>query len=644
MVLATAGSAGARTLYWRSLDVEATLDADGRLHVVERQTMVFDGAWNGGERVFRIGVGQKIEFHGMRRIDSETGRSIEMRSGSLQAVDDYDWHDSTTLRWRSRRPNDPQFYDQELIYELDYTLSGVIRKRRSEYWLDHDFAFTDRDGFIESFRLVFEIDDAWRIRSLRGADLESDSGGPIQVEHDRLPPGVGVPLVLFLERATEDRPAAVTKLLSIGARRGFVVATLVALAFLLLEFVRFESGRGRYSAPEVPEQIDRAWIEETLLPVRPEVLGAAWDQRVGPPEVAALLARLVGEGRLASSVRTEGRWFKKKILELELRVDRDSFSGYEQRLINKLFSRNQRRVDTKELRKRYRSSGFNPAASIRRGIERQRKKLPGLSDRPQKLTAARTLALVGAAFFCLLVETPLRGLPTSGSILFFAFFTLLPGVALGYPFASRYSKRVEPLWPPAIGALVGLGLTGWAMLSPAWGSYSLVIRELEHASLAGWSALGLFFLALVNSVLNMARTRESSEAVAFRKKLSTVRRWFKDQLSDPEPQLEDDWLPYLLAFGLEKRVDHWFRAFGPASGSPASGSFRSGSTAGLSRTGGSSWTGGGGAFGGAGATGTWVAAATGMAAGVAAPSSGGSSGGGGGGGGGSSGGGGGGGW
>ena len=34
----------AKSLYWRALDVTAQLDADGRLHVAERQAMVFDGS------------------------------------------------------------------------------------------------------------------------------------------------------------------------------------------------------------------------------------------------------------------------------------------------------------------------------------------------------------------------------------------------------------------------------------------------------------------------------------------------------------------------------------------------------------------------------------------------------------------------
>ena len=60
--------AHARTLYWRALDVTANIDADGRLHVVERHSMVFDGDWNGGERQFRV---RGAQFHRRNRGTSQ---------------------------------------------------------------------------------------------------------------------------------------------------------------------------------------------------------------------------------------------------------------------------------------------------------------------------------------------------------------------------------------------------------------------------------------------------------------------------------------------------------------------------------------------------------------------------------------------
>ena len=51
-----------RSLHWDRLQVTAHLDAGGTLQVVETQTMVFTGDWNGGERTFNIRPRQKLIF------------------------------------------------------------------------------------------------------------------------------------------------------------------------------------------------------------------------------------------------------------------------------------------------------------------------------------------------------------------------------------------------------------------------------------------------------------------------------------------------------------------------------------------------------------------------------------------------------
>jgi len=97
----------ARTLHWSSIDVTANLEADGRLHVTEREAMVFDGDWNGGERRFRLLGSQRIDLLAMRKIDAANGAVVQLRQGKLDSVDDYAFTDRTTLRWRSRRRRFP---------------------------------------------------------------------------------------------------------------------------------------------------------------------------------------------------------------------------------------------------------------------------------------------------------------------------------------------------------------------------------------------------------------------------------------------------------------------------------------------------------------------------------------------------------
>src|SRR5436853_6793843 len=91
-----------RQLSWDALDVTAHLEADGALDVVEQQTMVFSGDWNGGERTFNLRPRQRLTVVGIDRIDPATQQRIALtEDSSLDAVDDYAFTDRHTLRWRS---------------------------------------------------------------------------------------------------------------------------------------------------------------------------------------------------------------------------------------------------------------------------------------------------------------------------------------------------------------------------------------------------------------------------------------------------------------------------------------------------------------------------------------------------------------
>ena len=139
----------------------------------------------------------------------------------------------------------------------------------------------------------------------------------------------------------------------------------------------------------------------------------------------------------------------------------------------------------------------------------------------------------------------------------------------------------------------------------------------------------LLSLAAVRSLLNLAKSRDGGKRLENRRRLTAARNYFARELSKPNPALDDAWFPYVLAFGLGKDADRWFRSFAGESArisSPSTTSssttFDSSSGSRSGSSGGSGWTGfGGGASGGAGATGAWAVAATTMASGVASPSS-----------------------
>ena len=76
LVLSPAAPAHCKSLHWESIEVDARLDADGVLHVRERQVMVFSGAWNGGWRAFDMRPWQEVKLNSITRIDQPgAGRS-----------------------------------------------------------------------------------------------------------------------------------------------------------------------------------------------------------------------------------------------------------------------------------------------------------------------------------------------------------------------------------------------------------------------------------------------------------------------------------------------------------------------------------------------------------------------------------------
>ena len=372
---------------------------------------------------------------------------------------------------------------------------------------------------------------------------------------------------------------------AIDSRRpaGIVWAVTAILGILALGIVLFfvhESLLGRF-APVAASSIDSAWIEQNILAHGAEVVGAAWDGRIGTPEVVALIARMTGEGKLESEISGADS------MTLRLVVDRRTLDAHELALVNGLFFDGRTETTTSAVKSHYADHGFDPAQIITLDLERRVKALlPSGEVRVWWLPGA-ALILAGAALLASTAysEPSLRG----GAVAIVIAFALLAALV-------QLPGRLE-LPVTMIGAI-----TVWAIyLSNAW--------------------------------ISGMKSRQNRDAIAFRKRLAAGRRFFLTELEKPDPVLRDSWYPWLLSFGLGTQVDLWSTRHSRPSTRSSPWDRRSTSLSSSSpsaSSGDPAWTGGGGRSGGAGASATWVAAATGMAAGVAAPSSSGSGGGGGG--------------
>ena len=629
-----ASPAAARELHWKSLEAGATLDAEGVLHVVERQHMVFTGDWNGGERRFDLRPGQEVELRRMTRIDAATGARLEVREGSLDELDHYAWFSGRLLRWRSRLPDDPPFEDTEIVYDVAYSLYGALVETDGRYALNHDFAFAERPGPIEDVVVTLRIDPAWRVDGPREQTFHSG----------RLPPGQGFVVRTELGWSGAGAPA----LQRMPPRQARLLLALAGIPLLLVVLLlASEWSRGRF-APLTPQAAaQKGWLEQNLLLHPAELIGAVWDRGVGSEEVAATIARLAAEGQLETRVDGEQE------LHMKLKVDRNTLAGHERALVDGFFFDGRSETSTAAVKAHYKKKGFNPTSLIQPPLEAQAAELVGPPARSKWLPLwLPTLVAFAWAMYLFWTAAPATA---EGRLPRFL------GIGIPMVVLSAIASALAASWRGRIdrgpAGVIGFLIPGGLMLLLAGGIVTGFrhVPILSHAFSEGFGfdvRLGatLLALALFNSMINQARSRERAQGIALRKRLASARRYFEQELDRPQPALRDEWFPYVLAFGLDRNAQDWFKAHGAESSGRSSTSW-SGSTSTSSSSSGSSssaptgWSGGGGAFGGAGATATWAAAATSLAVGVAAPSSGGSSSSGGGGGGGSSsGGGGGGGW
>jgi uncharacterized membrane protein YgcG len=613
--LLSASPAAANELYWKSLEVGATLDAQGVLHVVERQHMVFTGDWNGGERSFDLRPGQEVVLRSMTRVDPATGTRREMHEGSLGAVDRYSWFSDRVLRWRARLPDDPPFENTEIVYDIAYSFYGALVETGGRYALNHDFAFADRSGEIEDVVVTLRIDPAWRVD---GPREQTFHGG-------RLPPGQGYVVRTQLEWSGAGRPAL--QRTSPGQARLLLALAGVPLVLVVL-LLASELSRGRFELLTPQAASQPGWLEQVLLRHPAELIGAVWDRGVGADEVAATIARLAGEGKLETRVDGE------KELHMKLKVDRDTLGGHERALVDGFFFGGRSETSTSDVKRHYKSKGFNPAILIQPALEAQAKELVGPPAHSKWLPLwLPTLVAFGWAMYLFWTAAPATaegrlprflgiGLP----------LLVLSGIASAM--SASWRARIDRGLGGVLGFLIPSGLllllagaviTGFRhvpILSGLWFSYDVRLGAT------------LLALALFNSVINQARSRERAQGIALRKRLASVRRYFQEELDRPQPALRDEWFPYVIAFGLDRDAQDWFKAYGGQSAGRSETSTWSSSSSTSSSSSGSSaptgWSGGGGSFGGAGATAAWAVAASSLAAGVAAPSSSGSSSGGGG--------------
>lgn len=597
-----------RQLSWPRIAVTAHLDSTGTLHIRERQTLRLSGDWNGAEREFNLRNGHTLALRRLSRIPP-AGPPVELRHDeNVDDVDEFTWSgNGNTLRWRARRPGDPPFDDDTLVYELEFETGRIlVPTGDGGYQLDHNFTLVDRAGDIDRFELTLTLDSTWRAPTdFTGRWV----AGPLR-------PGEGWRVTIPLSYQRAGLPAGIRLGAGGTARRAILAALFLALLVLLARLIRREAQLGRFRPILDQSAVTREFLDHHVFRQLPEAVGTAWDDHTAAPEVAAILARLVQEGKLSSRVESEKvLWFTHEELHLEREVELSAFRPHERSLIDGLFASGNRTTSTSQVRARYKKTGFDPANLIRAQVE----KLLGSTVpegtkpdwRPTALLLLAGLVLTGAG---------IARDRADAQAAVIALFISLPAFLGSSIFAYVWRRAVRA-------SVVGTAV----MLLPLAGIVTafaalLLVAPVDRLGVITLVGLALWVLGLARSILNIAASRHSAERIELRQRLFTARRFFLEQLRLPQPALRDEWYPYVIAFGLGSAADKWFKAFGAARDPGVLAVGRSSGAS--SATGGSGWTGfgGGGGFSGAGSSASFAAAVGGMAASVPSPSSGGSGG------------------
>lgn len=253
LFLASSALPAQKSLHWSDVRAGARLEQDGTLRVVETQTIVFTGDWNGGERMFNPRPRQRFRFEGMRRIDS-TGQAHVMSEGDLDLVDNYGFTDSRTLRWRSRLPTDPPFNNTAITYELTYSYSNILQSDGENWILDHDFGFAERSGVIEHFSVrLLELLPTWQPTGPFSGTWEARN----------LPPGEGFVVHVPLRYAGAGDGPGVTGAEPIERWILAGVSLLLVISFAR-RLIGSERANGRLAPLPSTSDVDEEWLKRPV--------------------------------------------------------------------------------------------------------------------------------------------------------------------------------------------------------------------------------------------------------------------------------------------------------------------------------------------------------------------------------------------
>jgi hypothetical protein len=335
-----------KILDWNLIYVEAKLKNNGNLQISETQSIRFAGDWNGAYRIFKMGLGQKIHFHSLE-IQRKNGEWEALPNDSIDRKDSYLYYPRESMvKWRSRDPLDPSFLNETLVYRLNYEYENILNQLGdSEFELDHDFGFEDRNGEIREFIVNLSWEDEWNLNSeLLMTPGSKISNSQLQFKATQiLAPGQKMIVRSKWKYLGNPNSINLTSSWKEYAIRFFHLILLFTLS-ACLSYLVYRNCKKKGFFAEPSSLLNWNEFHTFLGDFCPEEIAILSENGL----VASWLTRMILEKKIhfLSNENQE--------MELSLLADRSSLSDRDAKIIGGLFVNKKQTITTKELKEHYR--------------------------------------------------------------------------------------------------------------------------------------------------------------------------------------------------------------------------------------------------------------------------------------------------
>jgi hypothetical protein len=543
---------GQGSIEWKRFDVFAELDNEGAVLVTETLVVKVDGQREFLDRIFARGIRQGVNLRKIVRMDGD--RELE--------VADVRWSRGE-LFWRIKKDTDPGWNNETLVFRLQYDLEGAIapawdvpigpgtlqshgvfsnlRQRWCEtaaawrgplrrYRFDHEvlFARFSAEG-PRQLDYRFKYGTAWKHPQPSdelNAQVTPDVGYRVTELRDYLKPGV---------------PPAISIRNSV-VRVGSIFVFAIAVVGL---WIVFAVGEGR-SRGWLGLRADREWFQKNIASIPPEILTRHAGSLHYVNSFPFVLARWRSRGLVEvceDGVDEHGD----PLLRLRLLGDESNLKAYERTVLKALFPKG-RETTSGELQKIYAKDGFDPELELSEALDDiEEDQLPSSPSKPSRLWRALgglSMPLLIAAFAFLIAEA------------FLSEYNDFLNTAVVYGGGLTVICLLAWCLPKSLG---GLGRAMIASIPLVAAIVGLISMHLYHTlPLRPEGAVGLALVGFAIVTLWLCLLRGDREKQSAQEKTAALGQIFvRRELRREHPNLDDAWLPQIVALGCGKDLARW---------------------------------------------------------------------------------------